>query len=136
MKTIYAVSEGSYSDYHVRALFTEKDLAEAHAAQLNAQKTYGEACVEEMPLLDSLPEMRTIYFANAKSLDDEPMIHHALTEPEYDEDARVAIRGKLHHYYNKTRGWHITSQALDPQRCFQLIREFQAQQKAKEAGIS
>jgi len=51
-KIVYAVSDGSYSDYGVIAIFEDEQKAEAF------RKWHGYACVEKFPLNPELPEMR------------------------------------------------------------------------------
>jgi hypothetical protein len=56
-RTVYAVTQGSYSDYSVRALFTDEALAIAHAAELPNEPGQ----VEEFPLLDEAPTQFVVY---------------------------------------------------------------------------
>lgn len=67
MKTIFSVSEGSYSDYVVHCLFTTRDFAEQYlramkeADKKRAEKhgheyyDYDEYRIEEFQLHDSVP---------------------------------------------------------------------------------
>lgn len=56
MKTVYAASSGSYSDYKVTLLFTSKELAEAFCERENATKINDGVYVEEFQLWDELPD--------------------------------------------------------------------------------
>lgn len=48
MAKVYIVSEGCYSDYHIVAIFSDKNKADIHAALLNNHEAfYDEARVEE-----------------------------------------------------------------------------------------
>jgi len=48
MDKVYVVTEGSYSDYHIVAIFSDKNNADIHAALLNSTESfYDEARVEE-----------------------------------------------------------------------------------------
>ena len=48
MAKVYVVTEGSYSDYHIVAIFSDKNNADIHAALLNSTESfYDEARVEE-----------------------------------------------------------------------------------------
>jgi hypothetical protein len=59
-KVVWAVTEGDYSDYRVRCLFTTEKLAEQH------KDNGGGDTVEEFLLLDRLPVKKTIYSINAR----------------------------------------------------------------------
>jgi hypothetical protein len=52
MKEIYLVTQGSYSDYGVRGVFTDKDLATEYAAQITTK--YDVADVETRPIMTEL----------------------------------------------------------------------------------
>lgn len=48
MTKVYIVSEGCYSDYHIVAIFSDKNKADIHATLLNSTESfYDEARVEE-----------------------------------------------------------------------------------------
>jgi hypothetical protein len=59
MRTIFAISEGSYSDYTVRVLFTTRELAEAHLAE--AYGNTSDAYIEEFYLYDEPPKQVVVY---------------------------------------------------------------------------
>ena len=53
MTKVYVVTEGSYSDYHIVAIFSDKNNADIHAALLNSTESfYDEAIVEEWDVDD------------------------------------------------------------------------------------
>ena len=53
MTKVYVVTEGSYSDYHIVAIFSDKNNADIHAALLNSTESfYDEARVEEWDVDD------------------------------------------------------------------------------------
>ena len=52
MKEIYLVTQGSYSDYGVRGVFTDKDLATEYAAQISTK--YDTARVDTRPIMTEL----------------------------------------------------------------------------------
>lgn len=62
MSTIWGVSQGSYSDYGVVAIFATKDLAEEYARIQNENSTssYDQYEVEEFAFIESLPEHRIV----------------------------------------------------------------------------
>lgn len=59
MRTVFAISEGSYSDYRVNVLFTTRELAEAHRAEAYSDPAYAE--IEEFYLYDDPPKHIVIY---------------------------------------------------------------------------
>lgn len=90
---VYAVTAGSYSDYHVEFLTTDNTLAK-QAVDLGAGDH-----VEEFPLLDRLPEKVVIHRASAwVDPDGQPCRHHhrggaeiqasTFTEWDYEEHGR------------------------------------------------
>lgn len=52
MNTVWAVEQGSYSDYHVVGVYSQREYAEKIAAKINAVGGYGygDATVAEWPL--------------------------------------------------------------------------------------
>lgn len=56
----YVVTHGSYSDYSVDAVFTDKALAEAHVAKLQGVGRSQDYEVEEFPLYSELPEYASL----------------------------------------------------------------------------
>lgn len=59
---MYAVSGGEYSGYGVLALFTTRELAEAHIAQRDDDENYGAPFIEEFQVFDrNLPRRVTWY---------------------------------------------------------------------------
>lgn len=51
MRTVWAVSEGEYSDYHVLAIFERKEDAEAWQKERGVTETYDESRVQRFPFL-------------------------------------------------------------------------------------
>ena len=66
-ETIYGVSSGSYSDYRVLFLCSDKQIAEAAVRDLQrADDTwYSDACVEEFTLFDAPPKRLSVYTMQA-----------------------------------------------------------------------
>lgn len=52
MAKVYVVTEGCYSDYHIEAIFSDKNKADIHAALLNSTPGRDGAEVEEYELDD------------------------------------------------------------------------------------
>lgn len=61
--TVWAVTTGSYSDYRIKALFTSKKLAEAHAAALRGDQDGWDrdASVESFELFEAAPRRVPIH---------------------------------------------------------------------------
>jgi hypothetical protein len=47
MTTVWIVTQGEYSDYHIVGVFSTKEAAEALCARINAKEDYDKAQVEE-----------------------------------------------------------------------------------------
>jgi hypothetical protein len=96
---VYAVSSGEYSYYTIEAVFTTKELAEAHCAVHGGSRAYGEAFVEEFPLFDRLPERVTWYGRSVRlnEQDDDAHTPDAFEriEWEYDVDEPLSRRPRL-----------------------------------------
>lgn len=58
---IWAVEQGSYSDYRVCAVFSVKEAADQYAAAININETYELAEVNEWELLDKAPHRMTVH---------------------------------------------------------------------------
>ena len=50
MKTIYIVTQGSYSDYHICGVFDKKELAQQYMSAFGGGGTYNEMEIEEWQL--------------------------------------------------------------------------------------
>ncbi len=63
MTKVYAISEGSYSDYRVRAIFKTRKLAEEAIARARTVSRYDDDWneVEEYDLYDQVPQPITTY---------------------------------------------------------------------------
>lgn len=69
--TLYALSQGAYSDYHVLALFTSKKLAEQALEAHKADEEWSrDARIEEFDLFDELPEPVTEHYYQVEIWDD------------------------------------------------------------------
>ena len=101
-RIIYAVSDGSYSDYGVIAIFEDEQKAEAF------RKWHGHGCVEEFPLNPDLPAMRpgwNLYqFSMNRSGDTEHM--QLLHEPASTEH-KTEIDYYPMHYYMESHLWCV-----------------------------
>lgn len=65
---VFTLSDGSYSDYRIEALFTTRKLAEA--AVTATKNSYSEPFVEEFELYDHIPEKVTVFGVSQSLLDD------------------------------------------------------------------
>lgn len=68
MTTVYAVTAGSYSDFHIEALFSTEKVARQAADSLE----YGGGEVAEYTVYDEIPPKRIIYHMEALPVTKEP----------------------------------------------------------------
>ena len=60
-KTIYIVTQGSYSDYHICGVFSDKELAEKYKQTFSNAQLYDEMRIEEWELNPFEAEIRKGY---------------------------------------------------------------------------
>lgn len=58
MSTIYVVTDGCYSDFHVEGIFDDKAVADALVEHLNGHDKDGDSYVTEYVLNERAPEIR------------------------------------------------------------------------------
>jgi len=120
-RIIYAVSDGSYSDYGVIAIFEDEQKAEAF------REWHRYDCVEEFPLNPELPAMRpgwNLYqFSMDRSGDTEHM--QLLHEPASTEH-KTEIDYHPTHYYIESHLWCVVV-ARDEQHAVKITNEKRAQ---------
>ena len=90
MSTVYVVTAGSYSDYHIEAMFSTREAADAYAAWYNGPSAedgdYDNATVEEYEL-DATSAKATgafVAWGNEGSFGDYP---DGVTGPRWDREA-------------------------------------------------
>ena len=73
MAKVYVVTEGSYSDYHIEAIFSDKNNADIHAAIINSTRGRDGAVVEEWDVDDvkidtckKIIHYATVYYCQGK----------------------------------------------------------------------
>ena len=73
MAKVYVVTEGSYSDYHIVAIFSDKNNADIHAALISSNRVRDRAEVEEWDVDDVEIDTRqkiiryaTVYYRQGK----------------------------------------------------------------------
>lgn len=146
---IYSVSQGSYSNYRVRCLFTTRELADAHAAELEADEdSYGEVQVEEFSLLDRVPT-RAIWYTGMVRMNDDGTDPPKHLEPqkkigyEYEQPTGLTKRAKVdllysppynnvssNHTYVGPGRYSLEVESLDRDAVGKTISEMVAQWKA------
>ena len=57
-KTIWAIEQGCYSDYHVVGVFTAKENADYICSKINTSENYNKATVSAWPLDPAIKELR------------------------------------------------------------------------------
>jgi hypothetical protein len=62
MTIIYVVTSGSYSDYGIEAVFTDKNLAEKYLEAFRKNRSFSEMSIEEWPANPLGPELRQGYY--------------------------------------------------------------------------
>jgi hypothetical protein len=129
MKTCYAISSGSYSDYSVIAIFTTRELAEAELPR------YEDADIEEFPLDPTTPvgnEGLTGYYCRERSAKDQSVYGYSespVTMLRRDDVGLVRRIG--------LDGPHcIHLWARDEEHAIKVAAEKFAHQRAIDAGIA
>src|SRR5574340_466763 len=64
---IYMVSRGQYSDYHIEALYTDKEKADRHAERLNEVDHYACSDVEEVEVRDEAPVFYPVWHVTVRA---------------------------------------------------------------------
>ena len=136
MRTVYAVSQGDYSDYHVHVICETREIAERICAKINAESTYAAsyaADVEEMTLVESA--------------DDIFRIRYYIVFIDMTSGAEVSRRHSTEVWnYEFDHAFHVT--AITPDKCVRGVsdrsydvalkaaRDLLAKHKAANAGIA
>jgi|688.fasta_scaffold1401792_1 hypothetical protein len=129
MKTCYAISSGSYSDYSVIAIFTTRELAEAELPR------YEDAGIEEFPLDPTLPVQYaglTGFYCRERNAEDQSVYGYdetPLTMLRRDDVGLVRRMGLDGPYY-------IYLWARDKDHAIKVAAEKFAHQRAIDAGIA
>ena len=128
MNTIYILTEGSYSDYHVIGVYSTKELAE------KAQFVYEDSQIEEYTL-DDVPDyppgMKGWYVNIDDAKPDEPYSYQV--SPDY---AIIPSESEYNYHYNKQTGYYVYCWAVDKDHALKIARDKYYQHQAQKAGIA
>lgn len=128
MKTIYILTEGDYSDYHVVGVYSTKELAE------KAQFVYIDSQIEEYTL-DNVPDyppgMKGWYVNIDDAKPDESYSYQV--SPDY---ATIPSESEYNHYYNGQTGYYVYCWAVDEDHAIKIARDKYYQHQAQKAGIA
>lgn len=128
MNTIYILTEGSYSDYHVIGVYSTKELAE------KAQFVYEDSQIEEYTL-DDVPDyppgMKGWYVNIDDAKPDEPYSYQV--SPDY---ATIPSESEYNYHYNKQTGYCVYCWAVDQEHAEKIALDKYYQHQAQKAGIA
>jgi hypothetical protein len=126
MKTIYVLTEGSYSDYHIVGVYTTKELAE------KAQFVYEHSQIEEYSL-DYVPDYPPGMKGWFVRIDDENLILYSHQVNPFD----VTIPSENeYNYHNGETGYFVYCWAVDEEHAKKIALDKYYQHKAQKAGIA
>ena len=127
MKTIYILTEGDYSDYHVIGVYSTEELAK------KAQFVYKDSQIEEYAL-DDVPEyppgMKGWYVNIDDAKPDDPYSYQV--SPDY---ATIPSESEYNYHYNKQTGYYVYCWAVDEDHSLKIARDKYYQHQAQKAGI-
>ena len=128
MNTIYILTEGSYSDYHVIGVYSTKELAE------KAQFVYEDSQIEEYTL-DDVPDyppgMKGWYVNIDDAKPDE--LYSYQVSPDY---ATIPSESEYNYHYNKQTGYCVYCWAVDQEHAEKIALDKYYQHQAQKAGIA
>ena len=128
MNTIYILTEGIYSDYHVIGVYSTKELAE------KAQFVYEDSQIEEYTL-DDVPDyppgMKGWYVNIDDAKPDE--LYSYQVSPDY---ATIPSESEYNYHYNKQTGYCVYCWAVDKDHALKIAFDKYYQHQAQKAGIA
>lgn len=128
MNTIYILTEGDYSDYHVIGVYSTKELAE------KAQFVYEDSQIEEYAL-DDVPDyppgMKGWYVNIDDAKPDE--LYSYQVSPDY---ATIPSESEYNYHYNKQTGYCVYCWAVDQEHAEKIALDKYYQHQAQKAGIA
>jgi hypothetical protein len=126
MKTVYVVTQGDYSEYGIRAIFSERDEAEKYANMLT-RASDEEASVEDWPL-DSISVVKGYVWSVELSGMDAPRVALSSSQETLSDTwCRKNLKG-MEYVFAYVR-------AKDAEHALKIVLDWDAERKAKEAGI-
>lgn len=142
---VYVVTEGDYSDYHIEAIFTEKEQAEKYIA-LHTSRCYYDWNIEEWEVdathIDG--EVKMLYRYSADFRRDNERYRWA-----YKTDVEGGITGKavadeikreqtddfIHDFHRGIIGYSVFLDEPDLDKALKIFDDYLAELNAKEQGI-
>lgn len=124
-KTIWGVTQGSYSDYHVVAIMASKKLAEEYVALHDETDYYDGYRVEEFDFLDAVPEhvpvlTLTSYVGGSYERDFQERIENELV----NDNPKPCTHSVWYNQYSKNINIHV--KGTD----FERVRKVFSEQRA------
>jgi hypothetical protein len=128
---VYMVSAGSYSDYHVVALYTDEEQANLHAERLDAVDDSAYAQVSEVETATHAPTFYPLWdvWVADNGVVEERAFHYTEEEPPAHADVEVWRSD----YPAWDTGWHAQSTDRELAKKAALDRHYQ--EKAEKAGL-
>ena len=127
MKTIYILTEGDYSDYHIVGVYSTEELAK------EAQSLYQYSEIEEYSL-DNIPEHPPGMTAWHVSIRDGNLndLYTYQTNPFNDQIPRE----NEYEYHNGETGYFVYCWAVDKEHAQKIALDKYYQHQAQKAGIA
>jgi hypothetical protein len=127
MKTIYILTEGDYSDYHIVGVYSTKELAE------EAQSLYQYSRFEEYSL-DYIPEHPPGMKAWFVRIDD-GTLEFGLTHEVNAFDQKVPHEDE-YNYHNGETGYFVYCWAVDKEHAEKIALDKYYQHQAQKTGVA
>jgi hypothetical protein len=132
MATIYLVTSGEYSDYHVVAAFETRELAEEAARLFQVRDRWSDSVnVEEYPILTDA-SMRDDLVSFREYLSYHHRSHHEGAEPAFSglEDQSEVVTQEHGRY------GYVTVRSMTPERAQKIAQDRAAEEKARLAWLT
>lgn len=142
-KTVYAVTDGEYSDYRVLALFTTKKLADAHVEAAGGR-------VEPFLLFDHQPRKVTIYSISAR-IGPDGSVTGEFSRPTGEPEIRSRVEWEYGNYEGVPKpimearllqapyagkDWIVRVSGTDKAKILKSFHDRVAEGKARTLGVS
>ena len=127
MKTIYILTEGDYSDYHIIGVYSTKELAE------KAQFLYQYSQIEEYSL-DNVPDYppgMTGWFVSISNKDSQI----AYTMPATPSEAKIPSEGEYNYEFKNDSGYFVYCWAVDKDHAQKIALDKYYQHQAQKANL-
>ena len=127
MKTVYILTEGDYSDYHIIGVYSTKELAE------KAQFVYDDSMIEEFALDDvpDYPPGMKAWYVNINDAKPDDLYSQQTTP----ECATIPSENEYEYYTGET-GYYVYCWAVDQDHAQKIALDKYYQHQAQKAGIA